>query len=158
MPTAESRAISLSSELGRAGQIVVLALLLFILTLTKCQAAGDAEKGKKEFRKCRACHAITAPDGTTVFRGGKVGPNLFGVLGRQAGTLEGFKFGTSIVEAGEKGLVWNEEYLVDYIKDPPRFLANYLDIRKARSKMAYKLPRGAPDIVAYLQEVASQHE
>ena len=40
-------------------------------------------RGEKEFNKCKACHTIQAPDGTDVVKGGKTGPNLYGVVGRQ---------------------------------------------------------------------------
>ena len=63
---------------------------------------------RRIFNKCKTCHAITAADGTVIQKGGKVGPNLYGVVGRQAGTYPDFKYGPSMVAAGEKGLVWDE--------------------------------------------------
>ncbi|HEY0212381.1 MAG TPA: cytochrome C, partial [Paenirhodobacter sp.] len=44
--------------------------------------AGDADAGAKLFTRCKACHSVVAQDGTIVVRGGKVCPNLFGVMGR----------------------------------------------------------------------------
>ena len=64
-------------------------------------------------------------------KGGRTGPNLYGVVGRQAGTQEDFdKYGDSIVAAGEAGLVWTEELIVEYAKDPKAFLQDYLDARR----------------------------
>ena len=59
--------------------------------------AGDAAKGESDFKKCKACHSIVADDGTAIVKGGKVGPNLYGVIGRQIGSLEGFKDRKSVV-------------------------------------------------------------
>ncbi|MEC3861358.1 cytochrome C [Mesobacterium sp. TK19101] len=113
-------------------------------------AEGDAAKGEKEFKKCKSCHMIVADDGTTIVKGGKTGPNLYGVAGRAAGTYEGFKYGDSIVAAGEKGLVWDAEHFANYVQDPKAFLADYLGDSGARSKMSYKLKKGGEDVYAYL--------
>jgi cytochrome c len=74
-----------------------------------------------------------------IFKGGKTGPNLYGLNERQAGSLEGYKYGKSIVAAGEAGLVWNEAEFVKYVADPKAFLRETLDDKKAKSKMAFKL-------------------
>lgn len=113
-------------------------------------AEGDAEAGEKDFKKCKSCHAITDPDGEKIVKGGRTGPNLWGVIGRQAGTEEEFegKYGDSIVEAGEAGLVWTEELVVEYSHDPKAFLEDFLG-DKARSKMTFRL-KDSEDVAAYL--------
>jgi cytochrome c len=116
-------------------------------------AEGDAAKGEKEFGKCKTCHAIVAPDGTEIVKGPKTGPNLYGVIGRQAGTAD-FKYGDSLVAAGAAGLVWDTTNIVEYIKDPVKFLRTTLGDNKARSAMSFKLARGGEDIAAYLVSVA----
>ena len=60
-------------------------------------ASGDAEAGEKVFGKCKACHMIVSEDDTVIYKGGKTGPNLYGLYTRQAGTVEGFKYGDSII-------------------------------------------------------------
>lgn len=117
-------------------------------------AAGDAAKGEREFNKCKACHMIQAEDGTDIVKGGKTGPNLYGVIGRAAGAQEGFRYGDSLVQAGEAGLVWDEENLAKYVQDPKAFLVEYNDDPKARSSMSFKLAKGAEDVAAYLASVA----
>ena len=92
---------------------------------------------------------IQAADGTDIVKGGKTGPNLYGVIGRQAGTYEDFKYGPSIVEAGEGGLVWDTENMVPYLEDPKKFLAEQLG-GNATSKMTFKLRKGGEDVAAYL--------
>ena len=117
-------------------------------------AAGDAAKGEREFNKCKACHMIQAADGTDIVKGGKTGPNLYGVIGRAAGSQEGFRYGESLAAAGEAGLVWDEENLAVYVQDPTAFLVEYNDDPKARSSMSFKLSKGAEDVAAYLASVA----
>ena len=51
---------------------------LFLVLIAAPALAGDPAAGEKIFAKCKACHAIVAPDGTAVQKGGKVGPNQIG--------------------------------------------------------------------------------
>lgn len=115
--------------------------------------SGDAAAGEKGFNKCKSCHMIVADDGTEIVKGGKTGPNLYGVIGRKAGSVDGFRYGDSIVAAGEKGLVWDEATFVEYVQDPKAFLAKYLDDSGARSKMSFRLKDGGADIYSYLVSV-----
>lgn len=69
--------------------------------------AGDAAEGEKTFKRSKSCHAIIADNGTRIIKGGKTGPNLYGVFGRTVGTLEGFTYGKSMAAAGAAGLVWD---------------------------------------------------
>ena len=72
------------------------------------EIAGDVEAGEKDWKKCKACHAIIDADGETIEKGGKTGPNLWGIVGRQAGTDPEFgKYTDEIVALGEGGLVWS---------------------------------------------------
>ncbi|HKL46714.1 MAG TPA: cytochrome C [Roseovarius sp.] len=113
-------------------------------------AAGDAAEGEKEFRKCKACHMIQADDGEMIVRGGRTGPNLYGVIGRTAGSVEDFKYGDSLVAAGEAGLVWDEENMVPYLEDPKAFLVEQTGDSGARSLMTFRLRKGGEDVAAYL--------
>ncbi|WP_158964985.1 c-type cytochrome [Chachezhania sediminis] len=118
---------------------------------------ADIEAGKKNFNKCKACHSITAPDGTKIFAGGPVGPNLYGVIGRTAGSLDGYKYSTAMMEAGEKGLVWDQDNIVTYVADPKKFLAEFLDVQKVTTKMTFRTNKGVDDIAAYLVSVGPQN-
>src|SRR6056297_2819322 len=90
-------------------------------------------------------------------RGERTGPNLFGVIGRHAGSVPDFHYSTSMVAAGESGLRWNEADFIVYVKDATAFLRDYLDDPDARGKMAYKLrdSQKARDVWAYLGTIAS---
>jgi cytochrome c len=127
------------------------ALLLAAIPLLATQAlAGDAAVGEKEFNKCKACHSIVATDGTVVQKGGKTGPNLFGVIGRTVGALDGFTYGEGIEEARAKGLVWDEASLATYVTDPTAWLKEVTGDDKAKSKMSFKLRAKQEDVAAYL--------
>lgn len=129
-------------------------LCVAMLATAPAFAEGDAEAGEKVFKKCKACHMIADGD-NVLLKGGKTGPNLYGFIGRTAGTYEGFKYGKSLVAAGEAGLVWDEEQFLTYVQDPTKFLKTYLDDSKARSKMALKLKKGGDDVLAYINSFAS---
>ena len=95
-------------------------LSLLILSANPALAAGDAATGEKTFKKCQACHSIIKDDGTAVVNGGKVGPNLFGLIGRVAGSTD-FAYGDSIKALGATGLAWDAALLGEYLADPTVF-------------------------------------
>ncbi len=112
--------------------------------------AGDAAKGETEFKKCKSCHAIVAPDGTEIQKGGKTGPNLWGIVGKAVASDPEYKYGESIVAVGASGAVWDEAELAAYVADPGEWLEEKLDDDGAKSKMTFKLAKGAEDVAAYL--------
>jgi cytochrome c len=127
------------------------AAILLTTTLFALPAlAGDAAKGEADFKKCKACHAISGPDGTPIVKGGKVGPDLYGVIGRQIGSLPDYQYGASIVAAGADGSLWDEASLAAYVADPTAWLKTKLGDDAAKSKMAFKLAKGGEDMAAYL--------
>lgn len=114
--------------------------------------AQDATKGKSTFNQCAACHRI-GPDAKPL-----VGPPLTDVIGRKAGTYPGFAYSSLMKDAGEAGLVWNEQEIVDYLVNPSAYLKKYLtDHGKAAqatgsSKMVYMLANEGQrkNVVAYV--------
>jgi len=118
-------------------------------------ATGDAANGEDLLGKCKACHSIVDESGDAILRGGRNGPNLYGVFNRVAGSVDDFRYSDSIIAAGEAGLVWNEEDFVAFLADPKAYLATYLDDRRARSKMSFRLrdEQDARDLWAYLVSV-----
>ena len=125
------------------------AVLALTVTSLPALAAGDAANGEKEFRKCKSCHTIASVD-ETIVKGGKTGPNLYGVIGRTAGTAEDFNYGADLVKLGETGFAWDEESLATYIEDPNAFLKDKLGDGSAKSKMTFKMRKDAADVAAYL--------
>ena len=133
-------------------------LLMTGAVFAESHASGDPEAGEKVFNKCKSCHMVQAPDGETIVRGGRTGPNLYGIAGMQAGTVEGFRYGDDLVAAGEAGLEWTEENFVAYVQDPKKFLAEYLDDNSARSKMTFRLRDGMEDVYAFLASHGAEEE
>ena len=90
----------------------MLGLVLVVLPGMALGQEGDAAAGQRVFNQCRACH--------TGDQGGRngVGPNLFGIVGRKAGSIEGFRYSASLREKAEGGLTWNEETLRAYLANP----------------------------------------
>lgn len=115
---------------------------------------GDAAAGEKEFRKCKACHMIQSPEGEDIVKGGKTGPNLFGVVGRPAGSQADFKYSDALIELKDSGEVWTVEDLAAYITDPNKFVQEKTGDTKAKTKMTFKLNKSQADVAAYLASAA----
>lgn len=98
-------------------------------------AAGDAAKGEKVFRKCKACHSLEAGKK-------KIGPSLAGVFGRKAGMVEGFKYSKAMMAAN---IVWDETTVDAYIASPKKYIP--------KNRMAFpglKKEQDRADVIAYL--------
>lgn len=119
------------------------------LAATPVFAEGDLEKGEKAFKKCKACHMIANGD-EVLFKGGKTGPNLYGIIGRPLGGQEGFKYGSGLVAANEAGLVWDEESLAAYVANPKDYLKEVTGDSGIKTKMTFKLKKGGEDVAAFL--------
>ncbi|RLJ41419.1 cytochrome c [Litoreibacter meonggei] len=137
-------------------KFVAIATLATTLLAAPAFAEGDAAAGEKEFKKCKSCHMIADGDNSIV-KGGKTGPNLFGLPGRTAGVGD-FKYGKSLAAVGETGLAWDEAEFVAYVANPKDWLKDKLDDSKAKSKMSFKLKDAddAANIWAYLVSVSPE--
>jgi S-disulfanyl-L-cysteine oxidoreductase SoxD len=96
-------------------------------------------EGEKVFKKCSACHKVGegARNGT--------GPQLNGIVGRAAGTVEGFKYSKPLTEMAAAGLVWDEPSMQAYIENPKGFMKG--------TRMAFaglKKPEDRDAVIAYL--------
>ncbi len=103
--------------------------------------------GEKVSKKCIACHSFEA-DGVA-----KLGPHLFAVIGRPVGGLDGYaNYSDSYVALGKGGLLWSEETLVAYLKDPKAAIRDWSGDPKAKSKMTFKLPsdEDVANVIAYM--------
>lgn len=106
--------------------------------VTTAALAGDVKAGKKVFKKCKACHKMKA---------GKngVGPHLVGVIGREAGAVEGFKYSKAMAGSG---LVWDAETLTGFLTKPKKYLKG--------TKMTFnglKKPADVENVLAYIASV-----
>ena len=118
---------------------ILLASVLLISggTVAAQAADGDAAAGKTVFNVCKACHTIEA--------GGpnRVGPNLHGIVGRKAGTHDGFAYSDAMKNSG---ITWDEAKLNEYVKDPKATVPG--------NKMAFagiKDDAKRADLIAYLK-------
>ena len=136
-------------------RIALLASAMLAMPALAQAQAGDAAAGEAAFRQCATCHAIVDADGNAIAGRAnmRTGPNLYGVVGRQAGSVEGFRYRPDIVAAGEGGLVWDEESLTAYLQDPGGFLSETLG-KNARSGMSYQVrdPADAANLAAFLAQ------
>jgi cytochrome c len=102
-------------------------------------ADGDAVKGEQSFKKCMACHS--ASDKTN-----KVGPYLFGVVGRKVASVDGYTYSDSMKAYAATGAVWDEKSLDTYLAAPKSVVA--------LTKMAFggvKDEKERADIISYLK-------
>ena len=102
----------------RSGRGLVLRALPLALTLAFGPAASggvapahaqDAAAGEAVFRKCRACHQVG--EGARNL----VGPQLNGVIGRPAATVEGYSYSQAMKESG---ITWDEANLKHWLQNP----------------------------------------
>tara|TARA_Y100000816_G_C25754641_1_gene396684 strand:+ start:68 stop:613 length:546 start_codon:yes stop_codon:yes gene_type:complete len=74
---------------------------------------GDLAHGEKVFKKCSACHMI-ASDGKNM-----IGPNLWGVIGRTAGSISDYKYSKAMVAYGKE---WSFEEMNSYLIKPQAYI------------------------------------
>jgi cytochrome c len=80
-------------------------------------AKADPAKGEVLFKKCMSCH--TAEKGA----GNKVGPNLYGVVGRPIAHLTDFGYSTPIKEFSQGGKeVWDWDHLNHFLTAPKKYI------------------------------------
>jgi cytochrome c len=105
-------------------------------------AAGDPVHGVQVFRgTCGVCH-LALKDAARADAATKIGPNLYGVVGRPSGTLKGFRYSAAMRSAG---IVWTYDKLRQYAHAPQTFIPNV--------RMSFPgLPKqqDADDVAAYL--------
>ena len=99
-------------------------------------AEGDAEAGKKVFKKCKTCH--TFDPGKK-----KIGPHLKGVVGRKAGSVEGYKYSKAMAGAD---ITWDEANLDKFLTKPKAFVKKTKMTFRGLSKEAQRA-----DVIAYLK-------
>ena len=70
--------------------------------------AADVDAGKTAFKKCALCH-------TTEAGKNKIGPSLFGIVGRKSATVENFNYSEAMTKFDH---TWDEGTLDEYLADP----------------------------------------
>jgi cytochrome c len=104
---------------------------------------ASAEDGEKVAKKCAACHDFT--------QGGanKVGPALWGVIGRKPGGHEGFGYSSAMTAYGDENGEWTYEGLDHFLESPKKYIdgtsMGFAGLRK---------PEDRADLIAYLRQQA----
>jgi cytochrome c len=99
--------------------------------------AGDATAGRKVYlSRCQTCHSVD--------KGGsnKLGPLLFGIMGKKAGTLPGYAYSRPLKNSK---FVWNDDALRNWLKRPNQTLPG--------TRMAFaglSNPQQIEDLIAYM--------
>ena len=105
------------------------------LSVGAAEAAGDAKRGEQLYARCAACHALAYD---------RVGPRHCGVMGRPAGTIEGFEYSAAMKKSG---IVWNAKTLDGFLAAPmqrvPGTTMTYAGVADAKERA---------DLVAYLAQ------
>jgi len=100
---------------------------------------GDIENGRRVFQKCQACHSLEP--GKTL-----IGPSLAKIVGRHAGTLEGFDYSDAMKKAG---IVWDAATLDAYLADPQKVVpGNHMPFPGLKSET------DRHDVVAFLAAIS----
>jgi cytochrome c len=124
----------------RYAKIGIVMLAAYAAALASPAEAQDAAAGEGVFKRvCATCHNPTA-EGPR-----KLGPSLFKVVGRKAGTVEGFKYSTAKRDAD---LAWTPDKLDPYLENPRGFMPG--------TSMAYAGLKSSTDranVIAYLQSL-----
>ena len=100
----------------KSAKLALVSLAVGALFTTAAQAEGDVAAGEKAFKKCMACHIVG--EGAKH----KVGPLLNNLIGRQAGSAEGYKYSKAMIDAGAGGVTWTTENIAAYMKSPKGFV------------------------------------
>ena len=118
---------------------LLLAFGLAVALGSVSASAADVNAGKKVFNKCKACHSLK--EGTK-----KVGPSLFGIVGKKSGQMEGYHYSKAMKNAD---ITWDEKTLDEYLTKPRNFVKG--------TKMTFPGLKKAEDranVIAYLKEHA----
>lgn len=126
----------------KLNKIALAAAAVLTLASGAAHAEGDAAKGEKVFKKCKACHQV-GEDAKN-----RVGPVLNNLIGRQAGTADGFKYSSAMKQHGEDGLIWTEQTVEEYLADPKGYIP--------KNRMSFAGLKDPEDVKAVLAYIESQ--
>jgi len=115
----------------------VLVAAVALMFAGQAHAAGNAANGKTVFSRCAICHSAGKGEPN------RIGPNLFGVVGRKAGIAPGFNYSGAMKAFGK---VWTPQLLDTYLTHPPVVVPG---TKMSFAGISNAGQRG--DVIAYLQ-------
>ncbi len=123
--------------------IVISAAAMLLVLGGPVAADGDAAKGEKIFRKCKACHAVG--EGAEI----RVGPRLNGIVGQAVASVQGYQYSEAFVQKKQEGIIWSEGNLDAYLENPKTFVKGTKMVFSGLKKLDERT-----DIIAYLKTFA----
>lgn len=128
----------------RINQLAALvAGALAVSTALADPPAGDATRGAAVFKaQCAACHLEKATDTSP-----PIGPQLYGVVGRKAGSWDHFKYTDAMRKSGH---VWNAKLLDQYLENP------YSLVPGAAMGLLVPIEKNRADVIAYLSSLPEE--
>jgi cytochrome c len=115
--------------------LIIIGMIIIILTVSIANTA-DPIKGQKVFKKCVACHSLQ--EGKN-----KIGPSLYNLLGRKAGSVDGYKYSKAMKNSG---VVWDEESLDMFLTKPRKFIKKTKMLFRGIKKKSLR-----DDLISYLK-------
>lgn len=122
----------------RQVSLSMLALILATSISSQACADGDAARGKTVFNRCSACHTATMRN--------KLGPHRAGVIGRKAGSVEGFRYSKALPASG---LVWDDQTLNTFLAAPAKAVPG------TTMALSVPNPKDREDVIAYLRSLSA---
>ena len=117
----------------------ILALATLIALPATAASAADVAHGQTVFKQCAVCHNFKAGAGP------KIGPNLWGVVGRKAGTAPGFDGYSDAMR--HSGIVWDAKTLNVFLENPMKAVPG-----TAMGYAGVKDPKERADLIAWLRQ------
>lgn len=104
-------------------------------TLTVAGLTGTADAGARVWLQCRTCHVLD--EGVN-----RTGPSLYGIFGRTAGTVEGFRYSPANADSG---ITWTKDVMFEYLENPRSYIpGTYMAFPGLRQ------PQQRADVMAYI--------
>lgn len=122
--------------LARAILITVMVATSALAAPAPKAATGNAAKGASDFAICRTCHAVES-------KVNRIGPSLFGVVGRKAGSIAGARYSPAMKA---RAMVWTPETLSTFLLSPREFVPGTI-----MGFAGVTDPAKRANIIAYLQ-------
>jgi cytochrome c len=116
-------------------------IALEITDAAGAKLTGDTARGQRVFAQCMTCHS--AEEGVN-----RTGPSLYGIIGRKAGTIAGFRYSDANKNSG---ITWTEQEMYTYLENPkakiPGTIMAFVGLKNSQQRA---------DVIAYLKQNAQK--
>lgn len=116
-------------------------MALEVVDASGAAMSGNTTAGATVFKKCTQCHSpVEGKNGT--------GPSLYGIVGRPAGSIPGFRYSAA---NRNSGITWTQQEMFNYLEDPKKRIPGTI-----MAFVGLKKPQERADVIAYLTANAQQ--